>query len=111
MKRNLTDVNQQVETALNSINNVQRASPKPYLLTRINSRINNPAKSAWENIALFISRPTVMALGLCIIIVINLSVIYLHIATKNSTPAEYAASTEEDEYATPFVFIDNSENP
>ena len=67
MMENDKNIERQIEDALNSINGINKATPKPYLLTRINTRLSNPVKSSWENVAVFISRPSVMALGLCLV--------------------------------------------
>ena len=105
------NIERQIEDALNSINGINKATPKPYLLTRINARLNNPVKSNWENASVFISRPSVMALGLCLVLAVNAGVILLN-TSLNKTVAERSATiTDEDESSATFVSIDNIENP
>ena len=100
----------QIEAILNSIDNIQRASPAPYLHTRINARLNNPVRNIWENISSFISRPAVMVAGICLILTINISVLVV----KNTSTAgafterSYTIAGEDDEY-TNLATIDNIE--
>ena len=110
MTENDKHIDKQIEEALNSIDNIQRASPKPYLFTRINAGMNG--KNIWEKTAYFISRPSVMALGLSLVITINLSVILINNYSKNKLN-EYSITTisEEEEYTIPFVTIEINETP
>ena len=112
MTENDKNIARQIEEALRSFDNIQRASPKPFLLTRIHAQLNNKAKNIWEQAAFFISRPTVMLFGLSLIIVINLSVIFINNSSKNKVN-EYSITSisEEDEYTIPFVTIENNETP
>ena len=106
------NIDRQIEDALNSIDGINKATPKPYLLTRINVRLNNPVKSNWENAAVFISRPSVMTLGLCLVLAVNVGVILLNTSSTNKTVVERSASIpDEDESSATFVSIDNIENP
>ena len=107
--KNNKPIENKIEEAFNSILLIKRAEPQPYLLTRINARIDKQVKSIWENAAGFISRPLVMMLGLFLIIVINISVILVSKSSRNSSVAERSSitSTDEDEYSTTFATIDN----
>ena len=107
--KNDKNIQLQVEEALNSVDGIQKASPKPYLLTRINARLNRQAKTNWEKAAVFISRPAVMIAGVCLVLAINISVVLLSTSTSNSTIAERSANVgaDEEETATSFATIDN----
>jgi hypothetical protein len=111
--KNDKNIQEQIEEALNSIGGIKKATPKPYLLTRINGRLNRQPKSNWEKAAVFISRPYVMIVGLCLVIAINMGVILLTTSYANKTIAERPANTitDDDEYAVSFASIDNVENP
>ncbi len=94
--KNNESTDQKVDAAFNSLNNIQRASPKPYLLTRINAKLDKEVKSIWETMASYISRPLVMVLGLCLIITINVSVILTNKSSSTSA-AERSVSFVDDE--------------
>lgn len=112
MKENDKNITDRIEETLNSFDNIQRASPKPFLLTSINAKLNNKAKNIWEKTAFFISRPAVMLFGLSLITAINLSVILVNNSSKNKVNENSIISlSEEEEYGIPFVTIENNETP
>lgn len=106
------NIDRQIEETLNSLDEIKRASPKPYLFTRINARLNNQVKSFWEGLAVFINRPAVLVLGLCLILAANVSVLLLNKSSSINTATERSINsvTDEDEYSTSFATIDNFEN-
>ena len=57
-------INKLIEEALNSVDDIRRAEPKPFLLTRINARMNRVVESVWEKAGWFIARPVVAFTGL-----------------------------------------------
>lgn len=107
--KNDKNIQLRVEEALNSVDGIKRASPRPYLLTRINARLNRRAKTNWDKAAVFMSRPAVMVAGICLVLAINISVVLLNTPTSNNTVAERSANvgTDEDETSTSFATIDN----
>ncbi len=109
--KNNEDTDQKIDAAFNSINNIQRASPKPYLLTRINARLDKEVKSIWETIAIYISRPLVMVLGLCLIIIINVSVILTNKTSATNVAERSVSSVDDEENTATFATIDNAETP
>ena len=109
MMKNDKNIQLQVDDALNSVDGIKKASPKPYLLTRINARLNRQAKTNWEKAAVFISRPAVMIAGVCLVLVVNIGVVLLNTSASNNTVAERAANVgiDEEETSTSFATIDN----
>lgn len=61
-----------VEETLDSMNGAQKAEPAPYLLTRINAKMNQEVPSAWERISLFLSRPGIAIAAVAFLIILNL---------------------------------------
>ena len=111
--KNDENIERQIEEALNSIGSIQRATPKPYLFTRLNARLNKQTKSIWESAAAFISRPAVVAISLCLILTINISVLLINISSTKNTTNETAVNitNDDDDYSATYVTIDNIENP
>jgi hypothetical protein len=106
------NIQQEIEDALNSLEHIQRAVPAPYLLTRVQAKLSNPVKNTWENIAGLISRPAVMVAGICILLIMNFSVLFYknHNASNIITERSFtSAADEEDEYSN-LATIDNIEN-
>ena len=109
--KNNDNIDRKINAAFDSINNIQRASPKPYLLTRINARLDKEVKTIWETMAIYISRPLVMVLGLCLIIIINVSVILTNKTSANNVVERSVTSLDDEENAATFATIDNADTP
>lgn len=93
MSNNNENINKLVEDALNSFDGAVRATPKPYLLTRLNAKMQNAQQKNWDNALRFISRPAVALAGLCLIIAINALVVTTNYTGKTTevTEEQYAA--------------------
>ncbi|MCW3089199.1 MAG: hypothetical protein JWP81_268 [Ferruginibacter sp.] len=82
-------INQLVDDAINSADNIKRAEPKPYLLTRIRARLDHPKETLWEKTGWFVGRPVFAIPILAILIVTNFMVIAFN------RPAPVATVTEQ----------------
>ena len=110
--KNNKNIEPEINAALNSLDHIQRAAPAPYLLTRIHTKLGSPVKNTWESIAAFISRPSVMVAGICLLLTINISVLFYKNYTPSTTVTERSftiSSDDEDEYNN-LATIDNIEN-
>lgn len=96
------------EEALNSIDNIQRAKPKPYLLTRIHARMDNAHPSAWEQAGRFIARP-VVAFALCSMILINFVWVFVSQPDPSRATAEQVQNGQ-DEFSYTVATIYDTEN-
>ena len=103
-------INKLVEEALNSVNDVTRAEPKPYLLTRINARMSKVTESFWEKAGRFVGRPAVAFTGLCMVLLVNVIVI---VSNKSSIPGmatEQVTQNTTDEFSYTVATIYDNEN-
>ncbi|HNU86777.1 MAG TPA: hypothetical protein PKJ94_00700 [Ferruginibacter sp.] len=103
-------INKLVEEALESVDQVSRAEAKPFLLTRINARMNKETESVWEKAGWFIGRPAVAFSGLCMIILINLAVLLFNQPSNTVTPTEQVAQSPTDEFSYSIATIYDTEN-
>lgn len=71
-----TDIEQKVQEALESLDGIQRAEPQPYFYTRLKARLQRDERTVWETIGSFMSRPAVVAAGLCMVVVLNVFVLF-----------------------------------
>lgn len=98
-----------IDAALNSTDGAGRASPKPYLFTRLKARLDRGQESSWEKAARFIARPVVALAGLCLVISINALVIaYNNTPASNNTGQDQLATT--DEFTTSVTALYYAEN-
>jgi len=102
-------IDKMTDEALDSLDGAKRATPRPYLFTRLTARMQRQNEGAWENVGRFIARPVVVVAGLCMIIAINVLVI----ASNNSTTTNTAIaeqSATQDEFSTSIASLYDIEN-
>jgi len=113
MKKKL-DLETRVNATLNSLDDVQRATPGPFFFTRVQARLNREDKSSWEQIGSFIGRPQIAFAGLCLVVILNLWTV---LKQENSTSTARTDQTEQsstEDYsvaANSFIYEENSELP
>ncbi len=104
-------INRLIEGSINSADGMDRATPKPFLHTRINAKLNAAADSGWGRIAAFIGKPVFFIPAFCLIILVNLLVIF----NNNAAPAwlitEQGAATTADEFSNTIATFYEIENP
>jgi len=104
--KNNEHINRLTDEALSSLDGAGRATPKPYLLTRINARMRNQneKESSWDNALRFISRPAVALAGLCLVIGINAMVVSYNYPGKTTAVSDdqYASV---DEYSSSSIAV------
>lgn len=71
MKRK-NDIEKRVEEALSSLDGIQRATPQPWLFSRVKGGLlKKEEKTRWEAIGSFLSKPAVAIAGLFLILGLN----------------------------------------
>ena len=80
-----------IASTLKSIDGIAKASPQPFLLTRINARLNNAiAETVWYKIAFYLKKPLVSGFAILLLIFVNIIVIK---SIKNSSEKENIAKS------------------
>jgi len=90
------NIQQKIDATLSSMDNAQRATPQPFLLTRIMAKINAAKETSWEKTGRLISRPSFAIAGLSALILLNVLVITLHHPTNNSSDEQASFVTTGD---------------
>ncbi|MEO7766678.1 MAG: hypothetical protein ABIS01_04600 [Ferruginibacter sp.] len=103
-------INKSVDDALNSINDINRASPKAFLLTRINNRLNQPSQNVWEKAGWFIGRPVFAIPVLAMVITVNFMVIVLNRPDPVKVSTEQFAQGTADDFSFTVSSIYDIEN-
>lgn len=105
------DINKLIDDTLNSLDGSGRATPRPYLFTRLNARMQRGKEGSWDTVLRFISRPAVAMAVLCLVIVVNA------LAVKNNYSSTTASAVTEDaqyasayEYNNSVAVLDDTEN-
>ena len=69
-----SDIEKRVEEALNSLDGIKRATPQPWLFSRVKARLSREEaeeRTVWGTIGSFLSRPVVAVAGVCLILLFN----------------------------------------
>ncbi len=65
-----------IDATLKSIDGIVKASPQPFLLTRINAGLNNVVtETAWSQIAFYLKKPLVYGFAILLLALLNILVI------------------------------------
>ena len=108
MKQN--EMDDKIESALNSLDRVARVGPGPFFYTRVQARLNRGSRTVWEKLSGFIAQPAIAFSVICLIISLNTLVIF---QTKSSPSFSEQSSSmlSEDVDADVFAFYDEDSNP
>jgi hypothetical protein len=96
-----------VDKAFTSLDDIQKAEGKPFLLTRINAKMQPSTSTAWDTALAFISKPLVAIACMAFIIAINVFVLSSNNKTINTTEDAYAIA---DDYSSSNIAINDFEN-
>jgi hypothetical protein len=109
--KNESQINKLIDEALKSLDGAETATPKPYLFTRLNARMQNASENSWDNALRFISKPAFAFVSLCLVIAINATVIVYNYngGTTAVTEETYASVDEYSSTATVLNEIENLE--
>jgi hypothetical protein len=87
-----SDFGKKADKALESLEGIQRAEPRPYFFTRVKARLERDEKNIWEVTGAFLARPAIAIAGLCLILAINVVIL---IKKDTSTTQGYTAQNTQ----------------
>jgi len=90
--------NKKIEEVLKSLDGIEKASPDPFFFTRLEARMQRE-RSIWEEISSFVAKPLVAFAGLCLIIMINATVILSSEQNNKNTASQSNETATVDEYS------------
>lgn len=96
---NKTDINNQTEKILESLDGIRRASPQPFFYTRLIGRMQMKTTSLWEKMASIISKPTIAIAMIALFLLINITVIFHFSSNPASTGQNDSAVISDNEYS------------
>ena len=90
------DIGKRVEETLNSLQGIQRATPQPWLFSRIKKRLaEDEDRTVWGTVGGYLGKPAIAIAGLCVILMVNVFLVF------NNQQNENAASCFEKEAPSP----------
>ena len=94
------EIENKVEQALASIDNVQRASANPFLFTRIEQSLKQKKEKGWVS---YLSRPAFAIAAVLIVLLMN-SVVFFRNNETRVTPATQVLQDDEQLFAREYSF-------
>ena len=103
----MTDIQKKVDEAMDSVLGINRATPNPFLYTRVLARINREENSYWERMTRMISRPAIAFVTVSTILMLNLFVVINETSANNVKPNVPEVATADDLGTNSFYDIEN----
>lgn len=103
-------IHKKIDEVLQSMDNINRASPRPFLFTRLEARMMHQ-KNIWENLSSFVARPAVAFASICFVLIINATAIFMSDNTNNSQSQQGNELATADEYSQVSSTLYEFENP
>lgn len=91
-------LNDKIERALASLDKTERCSPRPFFFTRLEARLQYQ-QDKWAQLTSFFTRPAIAFSCICMVIVLNLFVVFHELSPQNAISQENAEYTPADEYS------------
>lgn len=87
-----------IEETMNSLDGLQKAGPGPFFYTRVMARMEEEEKNLWESITSFLTRPIVIAVMICFILLLNATAVFQQSEVSSEVAAEQSDGTLADQY-------------
>lgn len=104
---NKTDVQKKVDEVMDSLRNIERATPRPFLFTRMEARLYRQQSNGWERLSFMISRPVVAVSTLSLVLILNALAVVQGVSAVNDMPELTEMAATEDLSVTSFYDIEN----
>ena len=91
-------INKKIEETMRSMDNMERATPRPFLFTRLEARMEGE-KNMWNKVSSFVARPMVAFACICFVLILNAMIIFLSGTSGNSLTQQGSELATADEYS------------
>lgn len=100
----MTDIQQKADEAIDSVLNIERATPNPFFYTRLQARMMKKERNIWEKLSSTIARPAFAVMSISLVVLLNTFVVLTESSrTEQAEPSEVAVA---DEYSRTTSFYD-----
>lgn len=91
------DINDKINRTLNSLEGMEAAEPKPFLLTRIHAAlVQKETPGIWYTLAAFLQRPAVAVTAVIILILLNFALLNRNLADPSTRFSKGNISASDD---------------
>lgn len=91
-------IHKKIEEVMHSMDGINRASPRPFLFTRLEARMQ-AEKNIWVKLSSFVVRPVIAFTCICFVLIINAMVIFMVNNAGNSLAQQGNELATADEYS------------
>ena len=91
-------IHKKIDDVMHRMDNINRASPRPFLFTRLETRMQNE-KNIWGRMSSFVARPVIAFACICFVLIINAMVIFLSNNSGDSVAQQGNELATADEYS------------
>jgi hypothetical protein len=91
-------MHEKIDEVMHSLDGIKRASPGPFFFTRLEARMQNE-RNIWVKLSSLVARPVVAFSCICLLIVINVMVIFLSGNTGRYSAQQGNELAAADEYS------------
>lgn len=91
-------IENKIDFALNSLEDVQRSEPSPFFYAKVLGRLSSKQKNTWENLSIYISRPVFAFAAICLIFIMNIIAVYSNTSGSTTIVTEQNEIASADEY-------------
>jgi hypothetical protein len=86
-----------VEEILNSLDHIQRATPRPFFYTRLMAKLDRQS-SQWEKVISFITKPAFAIAVIVLFLFLNIVILYNSSPKTTTTPQDDSSLAIENDY-------------
>ena len=97
--KNKLSINNKIDAALSSVENIQPVQSSPFFYTRLMGKISNSKITLLEKFSTFLLQPAITFAAVCVIIIINAFVLFYSNSNSNNAAAKQIEITSADEYS------------
>lgn len=91
-------INKKIDEVLHSLDSIHKASPRPFLFTRLEARMQ-AEKNPWVKLSSFVVRPVVAFTCICFVLIVNVMVILMVNKPGNFQAQQGNELVTADEYS------------
>lgn len=103
------NIDRKIEKAMQSIDHIERASPRPFFFTRLEARMLRESDT-WMRVSTFFTRPAIAFASVCVVVLLNLFVIYGDINPETTAAHQINEYPAADEYTLVATYLYEVEN-
>jgi hypothetical protein len=104
-----SDIQSRIDETMQSIDNISRATPKPFFYTRLEARILKEEGGFWESMSRMMSKPAIAVATISLVLIINVLVFMQGSAAAGNAPKRSEMASVEDLRPTSYYDLENSQ--